>query len=88
MKMIIAIIKDSDSEAVTQTMTATGYKVTTIASTGGFLRSGFSTLLSGVEDDQLVKALDTIRSVFPSQSKNGEKRCTLFVLNVAEYHQY
>ena len=88
MKMIIAIVKDNDTESVTNTLTSATYKVTTIASTGGFLKSGFSTMLCGVEDDQLENALAAIRGVFPPSKTDGEKRCTLFVLNVAEYHRF
>ncbi|KAF0111690.1 MAG: hypothetical protein FD147_701 [Chloroflexi bacterium] len=88
MKMIIAIVKDNDTEPVSTALTTSNYRVTTIASTGGFLRSGLSTLLCGVEDDQLNKALDAIRGVFIPQKANGDKRCTLFVLNVAEYHHF
>ena len=39
MKMIIVIIKDTDAEHVTQALTANDFRVTRIASTGGFLRS-------------------------------------------------
>ncbi|MHB8089058.1 MAG: cyclic-di-AMP receptor, partial [Anaerolineaceae bacterium] len=44
MKMIITIIKDNDTDALTKALTSDGFRVTTIASTGGFLRSGVSTL--------------------------------------------
>jgi uncharacterized protein YaaQ len=88
MKMIIAIVKDNDTDLVNKTFTSAGFKVTTIASTGGFLRSGFSTLLSGVEDDQLAKALEVLRGIFPGPKVKEEKRCTLFVLNVAEYYYF
>ena len=49
MKMIILIIKDSDSDHVTQALTSADYRVTRVASTGGFLRSGVVTLLLGVD---------------------------------------
>ena len=38
MKMIIVIVKDSDAEQVTQALTSSNFRVTRIASTGGFLR--------------------------------------------------
>ena len=40
MKMIIVIVKDADAEQVTQSLTVNNFRVTRIASTGGFLRSG------------------------------------------------
>jgi len=88
MKMIITIIKDNDTDDVIKALTSENFRVTTIASTGGFLRSGVSTLLCGVEDDQVQKALDVIHKVFPPQPKNNEKRCTLFVVNVADSQQF
>ena len=48
MKMVILILKDHDSDAMTQALTSAQYRVTRIASTGGFLRSGVVTLLLGV----------------------------------------
>ena len=88
MKMIITIIKDNDTDSLIKALTSENFRVTTIASTGGFLRSGVSTLLCGVEDSQLQKALDTIHKVFPPQEIPGEKRCTLFVINVADSQHF
>ena len=36
MKMIILIVKDNDSDEVTQALIADQYRVTRVASTGGF----------------------------------------------------
>ena len=36
MKMIIAIIRDSDNESVSQALVTNSFRVTRIASTGGF----------------------------------------------------
>jgi uncharacterized protein YaaQ len=88
MKMIIAIVNDTETDAVTKTLTGSKFRVTTIASTGGFLRKGQNTLLCGVEEDQLPKALDLIRKVFPAAPVKGDIRCTIFVLNVAQAHQF
>jgi uncharacterized protein YaaQ len=82
MKMIIAIVGDDDSDRVSKSLTGANYRVTTIGSTGGFLKKGQSTMLIGVENELLEKALDTLRSCFPYPSEKGEKRCTIFVLNV------
>lgn len=88
MKMIIAIVNDDDSERVSKSITGSGFKVTTIASTGGFLRKGKTTMLSGVEDVQLEKALDVIRSCFPPGHADEGHRCTIFVLNINETHHF
>ena len=85
MKLIIAIVKDIDADNVSIALTTANYRVTTIASTSGFLRRGLNTLLCGVEDDQVTKALEVIRGSYPPPENPDEKRCSIFVLNVGEY---
>ena len=45
MKMIIVIVQDNDADTLTQAFTAGSFRVTRIASTGGFLRRGVVTML-------------------------------------------
>jgi len=87
MKLIIAIIKDEDNDSVSRALTKKKFRVTFIASTGGFLRSGRSTLLIGVEDEQVETALDVIRNNCKKPEKTDEKRATIFVLNVNKFTQ-
>jgi uncharacterized protein YaaQ len=87
MKLIIAIVRDEDNDAVSRTLTGEAFRVTFIASTGGFLRSGRSTLLIGVEDDRVQRALEIIREHCTPPSDPKQKRATIFVLNVAEFIQ-
>lgn len=87
MKLIIAIIKDEDNDKVSRALTENNFRVTFIASTGGFLRSGRSTLLIGVEDEQVEEALDVIRNNSKKPEKSKEKRATIFVLNVDQFTQ-
>jgi uncharacterized protein YaaQ len=86
MKMIILIVKDSDADLVTQALTAAEYRVTRVASTGGFLRSGVVTLLLGLEDSRVESSIELIRGKLPS-SPSGEKRATLFVVPVERFEQ-
>ncbi len=85
MKMIIVIIKDHQRDALTAALTEGQYRVTGIASTGGFMRSGVATLLIGVEDAQVDPAIDLIRKTVGSG--NGEKQGSLFVVPVARFEQ-
>jgi uncharacterized protein YaaQ len=62
MKMIILIVKDNDADEITQALTADKYRVTRVASTGGFLRSGVVTLLIGVRDERAELVQELIRS--------------------------
>ena len=86
MKMIIVIIRDHDAAPVTQALTAENFRVTRIASTGGFLRSGVATLLIGVEDADVESAIRVMRQNL-GESKPGEKRATLFVVPVEKFEQ-
>lgn len=87
MKLIIAIIKDEDNDTVSKALTDKSFRVTFIASTGGFLRSGRSTLLVGVEDDQVKTALEIIRKNCKHADKSKESRGTIFVLKVDQFTQ-
>ena len=87
MKMIIAIIRDHDNESVSQALVMTGFRVTRISSTGGFLRRGSSTLMIGVEDEKVEQAIQVIKESTTAPEEAGQKRATLFVLNVEQYSQ-
>jgi uncharacterized protein YaaQ len=86
MKMVILIIKERDADEVTQALTSEKYRVTRIASTGGFLRSGVVTLLLGTRDERVESALELIRKQLPPLP-SGEKRATLFVVPVERFEQ-
>jgi len=51
------------------------------------LRSGRSTLLIGVEDDQVETALLVIRENCIKAPQEKEKRATIFVLKVDQFTQ-
>ncbi len=85
MKMIIVIIKDHLRDPLTRALTEGQYRVTGIASTGGFMRSGIATLLIGVEDGQVDVAIDLIKKTIGSGT--GEKHGSLFVVPVARFEQ-
>ena len=69
MKLIIAIVQDEDASRLISTLMADGYRVTKLATTGGFLRSGNTTLLVGVEDDMLDNAMTIIEKVCKSRKQ-------------------
>jgi uncharacterized protein YaaQ len=86
MKMIILIVKDNDADEITQSLTSEKYRVTRVASTGGFLRSGVVTLLLGTRDERVESALDLVRKKL-TPLPSGEKRATLFVVPVERFEQ-
>ena len=87
MKLIITVISDNDNDAVTQALIVAGFRVTRIASTGGFFRRGSSTLIIGITDDKVEAAIEVIRKSVSPPQEPGMKRATLFVLNVEHFTQ-
>jgi len=62
MKLIFAIVQNDDQKALTRALIEHELSVTRIASTGGFLRGGNTTLMLGVNEELLETALETIRT--------------------------
>ena len=69
MKLIVAIVQDEDASRLISQLMTDGYRVTKLATTGGFLRSGNTTLLIGVEDDRLQAALAIVEKVCKSRKQ-------------------
>ena len=60
MKMVMAIINADDAQTVVFNLTNAGFSVTKLATTGGFLKTGNTTILVGVNDDKLEEVLELI----------------------------
>jgi uncharacterized protein YaaQ len=60
-KLIIAVVQDKDSPRLVESLIRAGYSATKLASTGGFLREGNSTVLIGIDDAEADKVLDVIK---------------------------
>ncbi len=86
MKLIITIIPDTYTDAVSLALTSQKFRVTQIASTGGFLRRGNSTLLIGVEDENVEKALHIIRQNVDKADPN--QKGVAFVIKVDEFEHF
>lgn len=69
MKLIIAIVQDEDAQRLVSELMEAHLGVTKLATTGGFLRAGNTTLLSGVEDDRLQEALEIIEKTCRSRTQ-------------------
>jgi uncharacterized protein YaaQ len=85
MKLIFAIVRDSDSDSVTQVLTSADFRVTRVASTGGLLRRGMTTLLIGLEAEQVDEAIQLLRKTC-TPADDG-KRATIFVVPVDRFEQ-
>lgn len=69
MRLLITIVQDADVQRLLEVLTDNRFSVTRLASTGGFLRQGNTTLLMGVEDERLEKALEIIRETCEKREK-------------------
>ncbi|WAA09505.1 cyclic-di-AMP receptor [Fervidibacillus albus] len=61
MKLILAVVQDQDSNRLLNVLMDHNFRVTKLASTGGFLKSGNTTFLIGTEDARVDKALQLIK---------------------------
>jgi uncharacterized protein YaaQ len=87
MKLIFCILRDIDSEDVSNGLIQEGYRVTCISSTGGFLRRGQNTLIIGVDDDKVDDAIRVVKKSLPVEIDPNMKRATIFVVNVEKFTQ-
>ncbi len=69
MKLLLAIVQDADVNFLMDALTESGYRVTRLSTTGGFLKKGNTTLLIGVEEEKLDEVLAVIE-------KNCKRRNT------------
>ncbi|MBE7010515.1 MAG: hypothetical protein E7418_03380 [Ruminococcaceae bacterium] len=67
MKLVFAIVNNEDGNLVMRELNKAGFSVTKMASTGGFLRAGNTTLLVGTDEALVQEAVDII-------SKHSMKR--------------
>ena len=63
MKMVMAVVQDSDAARLIEHLTDGRFGVTKLASTGGFLKSGNTTLMIGVEEERLEELIGIIEKV-------------------------
>lgn len=81
MKLIMAVIQDHDADEVTRALTAGEFRVTRVASTGGWLKRGVTTFLIGLEDERVDAAVKVIRTSIDAAGAD-DKHATVFVVPV------
>ncbi|MGI6359017.1 MAG: cyclic-di-AMP receptor [Bacillota bacterium] len=63
MKLIVAVVQDKDSVRLVERLVENNFRATKLASTGGFLKAGNTTLLIGVDEKAVPRVIDIIREV-------------------------
>jgi uncharacterized protein YaaQ len=69
MKLILTIIQADDAAQTVDTLTGCGYRVTRMATQGGWLRQANVTLLIGLQDNQIDHALKVLARVAGKRSR-------------------
>jgi uncharacterized protein YaaQ len=93
-KLIIAVIQNEAADAVVDALLEAEFRATRLASTGGFLRRGNTTLMIGADEDQVDIVLSLIRQharsgVAPADTPDASQAAaaTVFVLDLEEYQR-
>jgi uncharacterized protein YaaQ len=60
MKLIMSIVHSDDAGRLVSALTESGFRATTISTTGGFLRQGNATVFTGTEDENVDRVLQLI----------------------------
>ena len=77
MRLIVAIVQDEDASHLISELMSEGFSVTKLATTGGFLRSGNTTLLVGVDDAQFDACMAIIKKVCKSRKQIATSPVTM-----------
>jgi uncharacterized protein YaaQ len=69
MKIVYAIVSSDDGNRVTDVLNEHQFVVTKLATTGGFLKKGNSTLMIGTEDSQVDEVIKLIKDACGKRQK-------------------
>lgn len=90
MKLIIAIVQDEYANKVIRGLMEEKIRTTKLSSSGGFLKSGNTTLLIGAKEEDIDKIVDIIKARCKStRVKEGKEEITvgganMFIVDIDE----
>ncbi|MBC8590240.1 cyclic-di-AMP receptor [Wansuia hejianensis] len=91
MKLIVAIIQDEHTNKVIRALMDNKIRTTRLSSTGGFLKSGNTTLLIGAEEADIDKVVEIIKKQCSSTKvvEDGNEvkvgAANLFIMDIDQY---
>lgn len=88
MQMIIAIVSDDFIRPLIDALLEKNIPVTEIASTGGFLKTGNTTIIMGVEEDRREDIDQIFKRNITAAKNEGQYGAHMFILNINEKIQY
>jgi hypothetical protein len=65
MKLLVFVTEDHVADPTVDALIEQGFRVTRLASTGGFLRKGNTTLLVGIDEAAVERAITIVRGTAP-----------------------
>lgn len=84
MKLVMAIVNKDDSGVVSSALTKKGFSVTKLATTGGFLMSGNTTFLLGVDESRV----DEVISIIEKHSKKRSQMVPSTTYGTSAYSSF
>ncbi|MFC0233474.1 cyclic-di-AMP receptor [Vagococcus entomophilus] len=69
MKLILAIVQDKDSNRLSNEFVDANVRATKLSTTGGFLKSGNTTFIIGIEDERINEVLEIIKNICQSREQ-------------------
>lgn len=88
MKLMIAIVQDEDAGRLISELMDHNFGVTKLATTGGFLKSGNTTLLIGLNEERFDECLGLIEKICKSRRQVATSPVTMNTASSGMYAPY
>lgn len=89
MKLLITILQDDIQYDVLQELSKKKFRTTRLSSTGGFWKKGNTTILIGVEDEQVDEVLALIRSVAQKEEQKADvANANIFIIDMKDFKKF
>jgi len=69
MKLVLAVVQDDDAGELVERLVENKFSATKLASTGGFLKEGNTTLLIGVSAEKVDEVISIIKEICQSRKQ-------------------
>jgi uncharacterized protein YaaQ len=86
MRLILAVVRDIDTDSILSKLLPNGFRVTRLASTGGFLRRGSTTLMIGIDEGRENEVIGLLKTAVGAPDPD-QHRITIFVLDALNFEQ-
>jgi uncharacterized protein YaaQ len=86
-KMILAILEETNSNAVQSALYDAGYPLSIIDTSGGLLFRGSRTLILGVDDNEVDRVITLINQHCAATANPFKERATIMVFNLEHFEQ-